>query len=349
MIDRERVLAPLAGDNPVGPNLRLVAGDTTLATLAELRREEDPALDPNGRGKEANWPAVAKACQEILSGKSKDLQVAAHLTEALARTQGFPGVVAGLGVVRGLLEAFWDQLHPGVEDGQLVPELRSRWISWLGSSRDFLAAVRAIHVTSGPGVPARSWRDYENSQRVDSAGLQADKKQYQEMIASGLITGADWKAAVAATPTERLRAVVEAIAACEEEVRLLTGFCEARFGAEAPNLVELSNLLGECRDYLAARLGGGAPATAEDAADAASGGGSGESRPGGPIASRDEAFRRLREAADFLRRAEPHSPVPYLIDRAVGWGEMPFRDVLKDVLRDEKAFKNILETLGMTD
>ena len=46
--------------------------------------------------------------------------------------------------------------------------------------------------------------------------------------------------------------------------------------------------------------------------------------PAGPIASRDEAYRRLREVAEFLRKTEPHSPVPPLLDRAVRWGNMSF-------------------------
>ncbi len=351
MIDRERLLAPFGAEAPAGPNLRLIAGDTALAELAEFRRFEDPALDPNGRGKDADWRGASRLCQTVLGERSKDLQFAAHLTEALARTDGFAGVAAGLQLCRELLDGFWPSLHPGVEDGELVPALRSRWVSWLGSSRDFLAAIKSIPLTSGPGVPARSWQDYENSRRVDAAGLQADKKQHQELIASGLIPGAEWQAAVGATPHDRLRGTIEGIAACEEQVKLLTKTCDEKFPEDTPNLVELSNLLSECREYLAGKLG--APAAEAPAEEAGAGPAAAAGTPAGgrsgPIGSRDEAFRRLREAADYLRRVEPHSPVPYLVDRAVAWGEMPFKDVIKDVLRDDKAFKSILETLGMND
>ena len=351
MIDRERVLAPLAGDSPAGPDLRLIAGDTTLADLTELRRFEDPVLDPNGRGKDADWRGVVRLCNTVLEERSKDLQIAAHLTEGLARQEGFAGAADGLRLMRELLDGFWLTVHPGVEEGEIIFAVRARWISWLGSSRDFLAAVKSVPLTSGPGVPGRSWQDYENSQRVDTAGLQADKKQYQELLALGLIPGSEWKAAVAATPHDRLRGTLDAIAACEEEVRLLTASCGEKFTEETPNLVELSNLLRDCREYLAARIGSPAAEEAPEeapSAAAAAGAPAGGGRAG-PIGSRDEAFRRLKEAADYLRRIEPHSPVPYLVDRAVAWGEMPFRDVIKDVLRDDKAFKNILETLGMHD
>ena len=36
---------------------------------------------------------------------------------------------------------------------------------------------------------------------------------------------------------------------------------------------------------------------------------------------REDAYRQLRGIADYLARTEPHSPVPYLIYRAVEWGE----------------------------
>jgi type VI secretion system ImpA family protein len=350
MIDREKLLAPLAGSTPVGPNLRTVSGDTTLAEIANFRRQEDAAFDPNGRGKDSDWGAVARACQAALSEKSKDLQIAAHLAEALCRTQGFVGGTQGVRVLRELLERYWNEVHPGVEDGEIVPALRARWIGWLGTSNDFLSAVKSIPVTSGPGVPGRSWRDYEGSQRVDSANLQPDKKPYEEMIQNGMITGSDWKAAVSATPLDRLRATVESIRGMEAEVKALDALCSERFTEDAPNLVDLQNLLSECGNYLHARAGDAEPAPAAGTETPKGATASGAaSRGGGPITSRDEAFRRLKEAADYLRRTEPHSPVPYLVDRAVNWGDKPFRDVLKDVLRDDKAFKGILETLGMTE
>ena len=47
----------------------------------------------------------------------------------------------------------------------------------------------------------------------------------------------------------------------------------------------------------------------------------------GPIQSRAEAYKRLGEAADYLIKAEPHSPVPYLVKRAVAWGNMSFGEL----------------------
>jgi type VI secretion system protein ImpA len=68
---------------------------------------------------------------------------------------------------------------------------------------------------------------------------------------------------------------------------------------------------------------------------------------GGPITTRDQAYRQLREVAEFLRRTEPHSPVAPLLDRAVKWGSMSFESLVQDVVKSEDARQQIGELLGL--
>ena len=67
----------------------------------------------------------------------------------------------------------------------------------------------------------------------------------------------------------------------------------------------------------------------------------------GPIRSRSEAIARLEEAARFFSQSEPHSPVAYLVRRAVRWAGMPFEEVLGELVKDDKLVKQIGETLGI--
>ena len=67
----------------------------------------------------------------------------------------------------------------------------------------------------------------------------------------------------------------------------------------------------------------------------------------GPIRNRAEALGRLREIADFLKQAEPHSPVSYLINRAISWSEMPFEKLLLELVTDDAARERINTTLGI--
>ena len=67
----------------------------------------------------------------------------------------------------------------------------------------------------------------------------------------------------------------------------------------------------------------------------------------GPIRTRAEALGRLREIADFLKQQEPHSPVSYLISRAITWSEMPFEKLLLELVTDDTAREKINTPLGI--
>jgi type VI secretion system protein ImpA len=65
--------------------------------------------------------------------------------------------------------------------------------------------------------------------------------------------------------------------------------------------------------------------------------------------NRADALRRLEALAVYFRRTEPHSPVSYLVQRAVRWGEMPLEAWLQDVINDEGVLSRVRETLGLKD
>jgi len=68
---------------------------------------------------------------------------------------------------------------------------------------------------------------------------------------------------------------------------------------------------------------------------------------GGPLRSREQALSQLREVAAFFRATEPHSPVAYLADKAVHWGEMPLHLWLRAVVKDGAALAHLEELLGL--
>src|SRR5262245_35415219 len=113
---RDDVLIPVPGANPAGENLRYAP---VYDKIKEARREDDDAPQGDWRRerKLADWPLTVKLTAEALTKKSKDLQLAAWLTEALVRRNGMSGLMEGLQVLHGLVEAFWDSLYPEIEDG----------------------------------------------------------------------------------------------------------------------------------------------------------------------------------------------------------------------------------------
>ncbi len=78
---------------------------------------------------------MIKLAQDTLATISKDLQLAAYLTEALLQTERFAGLRQGLDLTYRLLTEFWDTVYPVIEDGDR--ELRARPLAWIGTMLDF--------------------------------------------------------------------------------------------------------------------------------------------------------------------------------------------------------------------
>ena len=86
-------------------------------------------------------------------------------------------------------------------------------------------------------------------------------------------------------------------------------------------------------------------------AEAADGGAPGAKVAGvatasGAIQSRQDALKRLNDISEWFRKNEPHSPISYLVQRAVKWGNMPLENWLQDVIKDETVIYQIRQTLG---
>ena len=116
--------------------------------IKEARRKDDELAqgDWQSERKTANYPLVIKLAQDTLATVSKDLQLAAWLTEALLMTERYGGLCQGITLCHGLLTKFWDTVYPVIEDGDR--ELRAKPLSWIGSMLDFplRSALSLIHI-----------------------------------------------------------------------------------------------------------------------------------------------------------------------------------------------------------
>jgi type VI secretion system protein ImpA len=89
--------------------------------------------------------------------------------------------------------------------------------------------------------------------------------------------------------------------------------------------------------------------TAEDAKPAAAG----ETTAGAVTVSatvgttRADLYRQLRQIAGALRAMEPHSPVPFLIERCVRLGELPFPQLMRAILQETAALDALDKLLGI--
>lgn len=355
-VDIEALLAPIAGGNPAGADLRYAG---PYDAIQEARRADDELSQGDWQRptKAADWPAVTKLATDALAVQSKDLQIAAWLIEALAKQHGFPGLRDGFRLLRELQERFWESLYPAIEEGDL--DFRSAPLEWLNEKLP--PTVRAIPITRPREGITYSWLHWEESRTIDNLGRQSPEAK-QEGLAEGKISGEQFDRAVAVTPRAYYETLLEDLNQAWEELDLLEQVVDGKFGRQAPSFLNIKKALEDCRflvetitrekrkpepdpvvqqpEHKAESVSPVRPRTSSEGM-----GFSGTLEP----RDRADALKRLAAVAAFFRQTEPHSPVAYLVERAVQWGEMPLEEWLRDVIRDGAVLAHVRETLGLKD
>jgi type VI secretion system protein ImpA len=331
---RDDLLNPISGDNPSGVSLRY---NPIYDKIKEARREDDDA--PQGEWaherKVADWRQVIKLASETLAAKSKDLQIAAWLTEAALRHEGFAGLLASLKVLNGLIETFWDTLYPEIEDGEL--EMRAGPLDWVGSRLD--QAVHQAPITRS----GLDWFQFKQSRAVGYEADVADNSDKAasraQAIADGKVTGEDFDSAFNATPKAFYVECKQNLDDCLEAIEALNAVCEQKFGEVKPGFGGLSGPLEEVRATVNSLLQkkreiepDEVPAVDTTTEESAVEEAAGSPAEGSPARSRktvsaepadkDDAVSRVAVVAKYLRREDPSSPAPYLMLRGLRWGEL---------------------------
>jgi len=337
---RDDLLNPISGNNPSGVSLRYAP---VYDKIKEARREEDDA--PQGEWayerKVADWKQVIKLAGEALATKSKDLQLAAWLTEAALRSEGFPGLLAGLKTIQGLVENFWETLHPEIEDGDV--EMRAAPLDWLGSKsgsgpygRRLDQAVYQVGITRS----GLDWFQFKQSRAVgfeaDAAATTEKAEARAQAIAEGKVTGEDFDSAFNATPKAFYVETKQSLDDCLEAIEALDAACEPKFGEVKPGFSGLRGALEEVRSTVNSLLQKkrelepdeepAVETAAEEGAVEEAGAESAPARPHKTVsaepADKDDAVSRIAVVAKYLRREDPYSPAPYLMLRGLRWGEL---------------------------
>jgi type VI secretion system protein ImpA len=356
-IDIEALLEPISPDRPAGEDLTYEAG---YGELREARRADDVTSlgdwKPKDKPKVSEWDRVVSLGSEYLARKTKDLQIAAWMTEALVHLNGFAGLRDGFRLLAGLQERFWEVLFPEIEDGDLEP--RAGPFEFLNQDKLLPFLIRSVPLTAGLGEEDYSFLRYQESRATDNA-VRKDPEQLSVLTAEGKITSEQFDKAVAQTSLAFYEGLVEDLRECIAAFTALDRDNDRRFGREAPSLVGLRKALDDCRNLIESILqdkraqqpdADGPPEEPEPAEEestvaeeetwaAAEPGDDVEeaevaepvapvrrrpsARPsGGPITDVEDARRRIVEAAAYLRQNEPGSPVPHLVVRALRMAEV---------------------------
>jgi len=337
LISIDELLQEISPDAPCGDDLEYDPTFGALERAAERKPEQQfgetviPAEEPD-------WAAVQVAAVELFS-TTKDLRIAAHLTRALARTDGWSGIADGLMLMQGLLGRYWECVHPQLDPAEdNDPTFRVNTISTLADRDAILDALRSAPLVQSSVLGRVSLRDVQ---------IAAGELPLPPGDTTAALDKQSIDAAFKDAEAEKLRLTATAVREAIDCVAAIESLLMERVGpTQAPDLGALSELLKAADKVLGASLAlrsDGAPsgqeasrATGQESGEAAARTfGEGAAAAGGArIGGRDDVIRVLAQVCRYYERQEPSSPVPLLLERAKRLVAKDFMAIVRDLAPD---------------
>ncbi|QQZ44390.1 type VI secretion system protein TssA [Pseudomonas sp. SK3(2021)] len=353
----EHLLAPLSADSPCGQDLRYAP---EYDQLRELRREDDTSL-PTGVWssaiKRAQWAEVETLATRLLLERSKDLTLASWLGEAWLHRSGLEGLPSALALVAGLCERFPETLYPLAEEGD--QSWRAIPLEWLVRRYAEVLLTR-VALFDAPGGEVgdyclHAWQQLQVRQ------VQAnDSKEAKTSAEAARQEQNKLNEQVRATPLSFWLRHQGNLLLSHQHLQRLEAWSDTWLGDQAPGFTALQQVIQGflllIEEFIAMHPRQPTPPplqvavqTAVDVAPQEPAAAPPDVVPGatGEPVDREEAYRQLLLIAEYLARTEPHSPVPYLIRRAVEWGNKPLNELLGELLSADAEARRVWALLGV--
>lgn len=364
----ESFRSPISADAPVGVNLQ--ADETGRGRRSAVRdlREEARRIERQADEGDASaggwsaalpvWRQVRDTSREILAETSRDTSIAALLLEALARTDGFAGLAVGFDSVRGMIEAFWNDLYPAPdpEDGPITEELRIEErsmplvrLAGLDSEGLLVPAIMRIPLTADMGDEPLGLCHFKSSQEL---ARETDAEKIQLAVSRGATSPERFAEAVRSSSLEFLRKNFADLQAARAAWDALSAAVDAASGGKGSLPAgSIRSLLEDCdaaiRIFAPQSIPPAAVADEPAAADAETPAGGGTPTAGGRVADRETAFRQLEAIASFFERNDPHSLLATQLRNIVRLGRLPPADYYRELIADGSAADAMFRLVGL--
>jgi type VI secretion system protein ImpA len=349
----EELLTPVSAEQPAGVDLRLDESPDALYYQLKDARNSARAIERNSFPGDENqehlekdhWKLILKQAPKALA-QSKDLEIAAWLTEALIRQEGFAGLKQGFTLIHGLVQNFWDGLYPlPDEDGISTRVAVLVGLNGVNNTIGTLVApINTAPLTSDGDYS--SW-SYMQALELDKTKDAAAKKKKMD---AGAVPVDTIKAAVKPSQSQfyvdldqDLQTIIEQFSQLTDQLETVCGddtppssnIRKALEGAQKALHVIAKNILTPDEPVAMDETGseeiaaGDTPAFGSNQAV--------DLNLTGNVKSRLEAFKHLQAIAEFFKRTEPHSPIGFTIERVVRWGDMSLPELLAELVPDPQA------------
>ena len=330
----DELVLPISAASPSGEPLP----DGVRLQLDELRKEPDD-FDSSSAGRQADWPKVIRLATDNLKGKSKDLLLAVRLVEAVTKKHGTAGLRDGLQLLGRLAEECWDYLYPlpGVGEDAEVRVGPFNWLNDAMRGAKFPQAIRALPLVKA-GQKTFAYVDWI------TAGRKAELEESMGKVDIPALTASYEDLTAARSALEELSRTLDEKLGNDIAPNFLTPENTASVGTAIDHCLQMVLEVGHRRGV---KFG----ATANE-------GQGGESDVSNPPAShspssalngstRESLYRQIESIAATLKRIEPHSPIPFMLERCVRLGGLPFPSLMRAMIRESVTLDELDRITGI--
>lgn len=288
-----------------------------------------------------DWRTVSKLAESLFE-RTRDIRVAIFWARAQVHLESAATVADSFRLIHGLLERYWDDVHPRPDDGDAYARINA--LNDMGSAIGLLGDLRQALIISNRSIGELRGREVE--------------------IALGMLDARDGESPPSSAQIEQmLRDAVAADATLQGFPRRAGAYLEKinelmreRVGYDsAPDLKPLGALMSGIQGLM----------PSDDAASAgdASGDfggfddtGSGTSAPrrggargaglGGSVESREDALRAIDMVCAYLERTEPTNPAQFFLRRARKLVDKNFLELVRELAPE--SLEQVARIMGVS-
>ena len=362
----DTLAAPIEGSrHGVGEDLIF---DPRIDAIVAARQEDDPLLAQGNwvtELKVADWDFVKNQCAELLSHTSKDMKLALWYVDALSHTDHLSGISQGLSLLQALNDEYWLTMYPPLDGEEDSMDIRAGLLSWFvkALSDDIkqlsLADTKAENYNYNYYLTARD-HDKQRQQNPDSE-------------TSNQLTLSDYNHAIKTSSEAWQQALMSNVNKVTEQWQTLTDQLNDLMGMDAPVFAPVTDLLVALTQHLRPLIPEYSDITSsigqESVADNVDlidnnepmmSDGNGQSASTKNISStsfnpsnrdhqsnRRQALKLLAQIQDYFATNEPHSPVTFLLGRAIDWADMPLDQWLTHIIKNEDQLSMLSDMIGI--
>lgn len=321
----------ISGEHDVGVDLRLDNDiNAPYRVIRDIRSEARACERQWMQGERDHvdvklWQKLFSLTDQCLVEQSKDLELMAWHVEAAIRVAGVDGLIAALSMMQSCIDIFGDTLFPTVDNDD--PEWRLQSLTTLsGEDRDgsLVLPLYQLSLSHDESLPIWQYLQANDEQKkaiVNQCSITYLQTQYQSVVAlktcwHQCVNRFDAVFLDQAPRTDRMTEAVERVRSHLYQILSSKGH---QF-----DLSPDQNVHTHINDQLPI---------------------SNEMHRGDR--TRDSALSELKQIAAYFHQREPHSPVPYMLERIIAWANMPLPDLLAQMISNTSELQQVYSLTGI--